>query len=286
MHIPWRTVAIGSMLFNLGAIGTVATVATVRGSDALATVALALAIIAFICQLIVFSVQTWQSGEQLKQAERLNSETHGLMGEIRTRLESTHQMVATQYRELLHLTALKSEARLVKTGEPGQGSQANISADRLVSVTDAAVEASPRRATDTRYLREALKWPAPIDVRKSLELLMPLPNSSVTALALNAGIDALARALHQDTDAVYGPQDQQLVEAGLATKVVDALQEERVQVTEKGRLGARLLLAEWPPPKEVSDITEEIWRLRESAGPRAAEIASMIRGQLETSVER
>jgi DNA anti-recombination protein RmuC len=131
LSIPWRNVAVGSLLLNIGAIGTVAAVATINGSDALSTVALALAIIAFICQLIIFTVQTWQSGEQLKQAERLNSATTSLLAEARTRLEGTHQMVTSQYQELLHLTALKAATETTKiAAEDGE----NRSSGRQVSI--------------------------------------------------------------------------------------------------------------------------------------------------------
>lgn len=272
LRVPWRGVAIGSMLLNLGAIGSVATVATVRGSDALATVALALAIIAFICQLIVFSVQTWQSGEQLKQAERLNSETHGLVGELRTRLESTHDMVATQYRELLHLAALRSEVQRVKSGEAENASQASISADELAAV---AVEASPRLSVKP-YLQAALEWPAPGDVRRLLKVLEPLPNETLVALAADAVIDALARTVNEVPNGPYGSVDQPLVEAGLAIKVSDE-KSDRVQLTEKGRTAARLLLADWPPRLDVNDITDKIWAVRERASPKADGYAETIR---------
>lgn len=280
MRVSWRTVAIGSMLLNLGAIGTIATIATVRGGDALATVALALAIVAFICQLIVFSVQTWQSGEQLKQAERLNSETHGLIGEIRTRLESTHEMVATQYRELLHLAALKSEVQIIKTGEQEDVSQASISASALESVADSHVEA-PSGLLDEKYLHSALEWPAVGDIPRFLKVLEPLPDETLTALTADATIDAMARYVRQPPTGPYGSTDQPLVEAGLAIKLPgDSPEKPRVQLTEKGRIAARLLLANWPPPEDVNDIADQIWAVRERSGPKAASYAETIRGNI------
>ena len=97
LRVPWRIVALSSLLLNLVAIAAIATIANVQNADALATVALALSVLAFISQLIIYSVQTWQSGEQLRQAKELNAQTLGVLSDARARIEGTHKMVSDQY---------------------------------------------------------------------------------------------------------------------------------------------------------------------------------------------
>jgi hypothetical protein len=77
--ISWRSVALASLLVNLGAISTIVIISAVRDAGILNTVALALAVIVFVCQLIIFSVQTWQSGQQLQEARQLNANTLSLL---------------------------------------------------------------------------------------------------------------------------------------------------------------------------------------------------------------
>lgn len=158
LNVSWRTVAIGSLLINLGTIGTLATVISLHDANTLASVALALAIIAFICQLIIFSVQTWQSGEQLKQAERLNSQTSSLLAEARTRLEGTHQMVTSQYEELLHLTALRAATQSTKLAaeageDEGTVQPAPISASTLASLAEQVVKKLKSRQIARPFLQ-------------------------------------------------------------------------------------------------------------------------------------
>src|SRR5690348_16660764 len=79
LRLPWRRLAISSLLFNLIAVVCVATVASVTDAGALNTVALALSILAFVSQLIMYSLQSWQSGEQLRQARELNGATQAVL---------------------------------------------------------------------------------------------------------------------------------------------------------------------------------------------------------------
>jgi hypothetical protein len=278
-NIPWRTVAIASLLINLGAIGTIATVATVHGENALATVALALAVIAFICQLIIFSVQTWQSGEQLKQAERLNSETSSLLAEARTRLEGTHQMVTSQYQELLHLTALKAATEGTKVavesaqavGEEAR-TVANVSVTQRVMTEFAnnVVRQAEEALTDIPALPrgelpEIVTWPdAPEEAREAINLLSPLDKQSLETFVLDACYYLLT--VNMDGESVtYTTQDNPLIDAGLVKKLPAGRKREQaaVQLTQKGILAARVLVPEWPPPSNLVPLTDEIRKCRD-----------------------
>lgn len=60
VSFKWKTVAICSILLNLGAVATVACVAASKNADTLNTLALALGVIAFVCQLMMFGMQRFQ----------------------------------------------------------------------------------------------------------------------------------------------------------------------------------------------------------------------------------
>lgn len=281
IHIEWRTVAIGSLLLNLGAIGVVATIATVHDSNTLATIALALAIIAFISELIIFSVQTWQSGEQLKQAERLNSATSSLLADMRTRLEGTHQMVTTQYQELLHLAVLKADATDAKGGTTSTGRRvAEVVRDIMPTVE------SENPATHIYGTKEAsllLRWPNLQDARRAIELLEPLTDNQLNAFMADVILDSLSR-LDETTPTLNKTKevDQPLIDVGLVADVlIDRKQEpDKIQLTERGRVASRVLIPSWPPPNSLGVVNDAIWSIRTRMDPQATALAERARASL------
>jgi hypothetical protein len=59
MIVSWRSVAFSAILVAVGALGSLVLVVTTGNADALSTIALALAIIAFVIQIMVFIAHTW-----------------------------------------------------------------------------------------------------------------------------------------------------------------------------------------------------------------------------------
>ena len=286
LRLPWRNIGIGSMLLNLGAIGAVATIATVHDSNTLATVALALAIIAFICQLIIFSVQTWQSGEQLKQAERLNAETSGLLSEMRTRLEGTHQMVATQYEELLHLAVLKADATDAKTATvpAEQPSRRAALADIVREIMPTIdVEHAREVQPDGYRVGDALIWPGLQDARRAIELLNPLNDFELSTFMSDVSTDTLNRITNEIPRFEKTTIDTPLIEAGLVAGVLSGAGKEadKIQLTERGRIASRILIPEWPPPESLADLNDEIWSIRNRIDSRVSAMAERTREALK-----
>jgi hypothetical protein len=266
-RVPWRNIAIGSMLLNLGAVGTVATIATVHDSNSLATIALALAIIAFICQLIIFSVQTWQSGEQLRQAERLNSETSGLIAEMRTRLEGTHQMVTSQYQELLHLAVLKADATDLKAGiVSAENPVTRATAAEIIREVLPAVETehASSSSVDRNEVASLLVWPQLQDTRRAFEMLHPLNDTELNSFMVNVNLDTLSRLV--GTEPVSDKAsftDEPLINFGLIAELPsDPGEKPKVRLTERGRVASRILVPSWPPPDSLNAVNGEIWTLR------------------------
>jgi hypothetical protein len=305
LRLSWRWVAIASLLVNLGAIATVAVVAGVKGAGALETVALALAIIAFICQLIIFSVQTAQSSQQLSQARDLNSATESLLSEARARIESTNQMVATQYQELLHLSALKSASEVVKEsaerGEGGLDPQLLESmVARVLEQRPPAEEETPRPSPKPRARKvrrrsdpwdvevlygEAMNWGERKEVEEDLALFESFSNANITAFVLDVSDDVDSRFGGSTPGLHLTSIDEPLLEAGLVEETTPFAStegaERRIVLTDRGRRAARLFVAPWPPPpREFAEITDRIWALRQRVDPLLRKTLSRVAAQL------
>jgi hypothetical protein len=276
LRVSWRVVALASLLFNLAAIVTVATVAAVTDADALSTVALALAIIAFTCQLIIYSVQTWQSGEQLRQARDLNARTTTILTEVRTRIEGTHQMVSVQHQELLHLAALKARSNLRKDAADSTDDRVSVTlAEAAVhSVAVAAgtedapiVDGRPEVVRRSPRWTYPIEWPSPAVAERLLGVLrtMDLDETSLI-FALSDDIDSDEAG--GDPGLTYRQNlDSPLVDAGLLTvrqraDAVGGLRDVAV-LTDDGRAAGRLLLAPLPAPPYLAEHEDEIVRMRE-----------------------
>ncbi|MFL6144922.1 MAG: hypothetical protein ACJ72N_24035 [Labedaea sp.] len=69
-------------------LGTLAVVASVHDVDALSTIALALAVLAFAAQLIISLGQASAGAQQISQSERINTETKAALAELRATSDS------------------------------------------------------------------------------------------------------------------------------------------------------------------------------------------------------
>jgi hypothetical protein len=90
----YRVVAIISGLLAITCLTSLVIVVNSKGSDELATIALALAIITFLSQLIVFVVQSIASNAQLMQNQRLYGETQLLLTRVEERVSSAKEAVS------------------------------------------------------------------------------------------------------------------------------------------------------------------------------------------------
>lgn len=262
LRMRWKTVAVGSLLVNMAAVAGISTLAVAQNANALATVALALAVIAFVCQLIVFAIQTAQSGQQLRQAQELNAATEALLAEARTRLEGTHQMVSSQYQELMHLAALKGRSDSVSApnGSIDTGAVAALEAQRVggsVRVGESAVSewSSERRAP-------VLEWDLTLDeAREHLETLSRIGSLFIFGVDLAAYIKGKRQGVEMDLQ--YSASDKSLIDLGLVAEgPLRDSGERTVVVTELGARVGQLLAAPWPPPKELDPVKDDIWALR------------------------
>ena len=97
--------------------------------DALTTLALVLAILAFLIQIFVFVFQTQASAASERRSEKLNSRTYELLGRIEAKSSATEKVLFSNFQQLLDY--------LVGTGS---GTQVSVDIDGEAKLSDDEVE--------------------------------------------------------------------------------------------------------------------------------------------------
>ncbi len=99
--IPWQRIAFVCGLVAVASLATLVVVTAVRQPDALSTVALALAILAFAAQLAIAIVQSTASAEQRGRFEEINGDTRALLADIRATTGGVLTTVQAQFETVL-----------------------------------------------------------------------------------------------------------------------------------------------------------------------------------------
>lgn len=95
------TLAIVLMCVTVASLASLVVVATTKEADALSTVALALAVLAFAAQLIVTITQAQSSAEQTRDTFRINSETKAVLADIQAQAKALVALQSNQFDKLL-----------------------------------------------------------------------------------------------------------------------------------------------------------------------------------------
>src|SRR3954453_17690589 len=95
LRVPLRATAVAAVSVALACLGSLVVVGSIKDVDTLSTVALALAVIAFVAQLIVFVVQTAAANSQMLQSHELFATLQRLLGEMGERTRGTEATVST-----------------------------------------------------------------------------------------------------------------------------------------------------------------------------------------------
>lgn len=120
IRVRLTTVCVVLLCVALSSLASLAVVATVKEADALSTVALALAVLAFAAQLIVSLAQERSAASQVRDTSRINAETHALLSELRAQGASMASVQAAQFDKLLDRAitpAIVDAALSASTGE-------------------------------------------------------------------------------------------------------------------------------------------------------------------------
>jgi len=286
--ISWRNIAIGSLLLNLAAIAAISTISARSDSGALNTIALSLAIIAFVCQLLVYTVQSWQSSEQLRRSEELHASTLGLISDARARIENTESMVQTQHSELLRIVAQKSEGETLKASFTNDDEREDP-AEVAVSQVQLSRDDSDRDASEYGRLvtQPPAAWPErSAFFRDGVRELEELSEYEVAALALAASDHVRSTASGSEPGLSYGDTDARLIEMGLVREISASShgQERRmVTTTEQGNEVSAIFLAPWPPPEALELDKTMAWNLRNNLDPRIKKTLGSLRRSLDAA---
>jgi hypothetical protein len=92
----WRLLAIIGGVATVAAVSGLVVVAASKDADTLATIALPLAILAFLIQILVFAVQAWQSSEVNAKSSAVLSEVSSKIATMETQFD-THVKDLTRY---------------------------------------------------------------------------------------------------------------------------------------------------------------------------------------------
>lgn len=99
--VKLTTVAVVSLCISVSCLASLVVVATITKADALSTVALALAVLAFAAQLIVTIAQAQSSAEQTRDTFRINAETKAVLAELQAQGKALVAVQSSQFEKLL-----------------------------------------------------------------------------------------------------------------------------------------------------------------------------------------
>lgn len=272
IQLPLNVIAVGALAVALTCLATLVVVASIHDVDTLSTVALALAVIAFVAQLIVFVVQTNASNSQMLNSRALHAELLRLLGRMDERARGTDAAVTTINERLL-------EAALGKvmpfSDDPGvEGLEIKRLARDVAEVLDSSahdratrVPRTEREADENRYNDEAIvrmlrTFPGPAESEAAVKGLEALEPTSRELLKRFAEDEIETRGPNSTMGPGLGhhwPGSDGLLRAGLIERDPEGFSLN--VLTPKGRDTARLLTALGPWPGE---ITNELHRFRKS----------------------
>jgi hypothetical protein len=120
LKLPWRTVALASVAtavcIGTGSLAALVIVASEHGAEGLSTVALALAVLAFTSQLIVFVVQGLATSKQTSRSEEIYARINGLLEGLKGTTNAT-QATMERHMGILLKAAVGEAAQVVESSD-------------------------------------------------------------------------------------------------------------------------------------------------------------------------
>ncbi len=120
LKVPWRTVALVAVAIAVcvgtGSLAALVIVAAGHGADGLSTVALALAVLAFTSQLIVFVVQGFAASKQTSRSEEIYTRINGLLEGLKGTTSATQETMERHMSVLLK-AAVGEAAQVVESSD-------------------------------------------------------------------------------------------------------------------------------------------------------------------------
>lgn len=269
VQLRWRVLAFGASILAVGSLSALVIVSAVKDADILSTVALSLAILAFVIQIIVFLAQSGAASRQILRSESLYAETQGLLREVGATAGATQQFLTQQFD-----TVLQYAFREIPETVDSAGGITEEERDRLVQELETAFQeslanaskvsaksnirrpaASPSVKAKIDWLRS---WPDETEARDLAPSLVELSPLGARSLAKYA--QDLASALSAGRlpglrwkEGLTTPTRAELLDAGLIEEDVRG-NRSYGRLTSRGERVARLILGEQPPPEYLNEL--------------------------------
>jgi hypothetical protein len=278
--ISWRSVAVGATAIALSAAVMAAVVATIKKADTLSVVALAVATIAFLIQIIVFIVQAAATSQQELRAQQVYASTMKVLATIEEKTEGTRREVSTINERMLAAILGKAipEVAATSSGESFASALAQrtaqaagqLHARNLNRVVSADPSPAPRR-TGRMY-----SFPKPGELERVLPVIDGITPGAARDLAVLGSdycLSDVVGGFKPGLNLGNAPEVDELIAKRLLEIDPDGWDSKPVHVlTPDGVVAARLLLANDPPV----DLPEEVVRWRSMARRGPAQMNSFI----------
>jgi hypothetical protein len=248
-RITWPQITAGALVVAVAALTTLIVVGSINHVDALATIALALAVVTFVTQIVVFIAQTWTTSQ-------LNAETRAFLQELQSSAHGTERALNNHVNKLTDRLLGTLEAPR-KEAESGVDLRERVREDveealstRAPQVTDVTAGSSRKAsAEDQRVLEDLLTYPSEAEGVESLKLLTQLSPMTVAVLRTFAEDERVNRE-GGTTPRLYLHPDHPFAEEAIDAGLLEYVGEDRrwARLTEKGRQACRLLLGQANPP--------------------------------------
>jgi hypothetical protein len=257
----WKVLGVGSVIFSTICLIGVVAVVSLKSADELASVALVLAIAAFVVQIIVSALQNAASRSAESASQRLNSETNTVLEQIKASAVANQDILARQFDTLLD--ALIQRGRSKDDDSDGSASESDFiqgrpAVDRVENQWVPSLLRSDRPSgEDERMIQHLRSFPSEEDARRLLPRLQALSPTAVAMLDRYARDEITSRqsgrevGLLRSTAPLASANFDELRTAGLVE--VDGDDDQNSRLTDEGREVVRLLKARDVPPPAIAE---------------------------------
>lgn len=270
--LPRRRVAIASTLVAVAAVAALILVTAITRADELAVIALSLAILAFLIQIVVYIAQASAASAMMLRSETLNAQTSALLTEVQVSARAMQELVRDQFNYLLRRVIPESVKETADKDE-AQPDLKDLEQRLTQSITQkledfrnpAWLPSSPTsNQSDLEAIKVLATLPQDDALTSATKILGALSNKALGMLKNYASREISQRS-RGEVPMLRGSDSQtttrsELLRSGLLGKVASKKPGDHYALTPLSREAARVLTAVEPLPKTTS---KEVFELRE-----------------------
>lgn len=123
LRASWRSVAFGAMIVASAFFVAIVVIANTSGANALSAIALVLAILAFVIQIVVFISDGFNSAQRDRETSAINANTQSLLAKIEEKTNTTNELLNQQLTKMLDRFIFNVE-KSVEADEVSDGASA------------------------------------------------------------------------------------------------------------------------------------------------------------------